>query len=462
MASAPNAPSLDPTDLSDRPASPCVLVVDDEEGMRSFLSRTLILRGWDVETAGSAEEGECKLAERHFDLIILDVALPGRSGLEWLTDLKNNNYVGDVILITAFADMDTAIGALRAGAADFVLKPFRVDQIVNSITRCIERSRLSRENFVLRRQLAERSAGSDEIIGKSEAINRLRQLLRRIAPTPSTVLIQGESGVGKELVARALHQLSSRTTRPFVAVNCAAIAADLIESELFGHVKGAFTGATEARNGLFYYAHGGTLFLDEIGELPLALQSRLLRVLEERRIRPVGTEQEVPVDVRVVVATNRNLKTEVAEGRFRQDLFYRLEVMTLTVPPLRSRAEDVPELAARFIEYLSLQLGLTPLTITPAMAQALMAYPWPGNVRELRNFVERSLLFGEFPLDDLVSDDELPASTEASASSHSLADMEKRHILTVLAQSQGNKSKAAELLGISRKTLDRKCHEWGL
>jgi DNA-binding NtrC family response regulator len=467
MASAPATPgTADHDDLSDRPANPSVLVVDDEEGMRSFLSRTLILRGWEVETAGSAEEGACKLEHQHFDLIILDVSLPGRSGLEWLVELKAANFAGDVILVTAFADMDTAIGALRAGAADFVLKPFRVDQIVNSVNRCLERTRLSRENFVLRRQLAERSADSGgEIIGKSEAIERLRQLVRRVAPTPSTVLIQGESGVGKELVARALHTLSPRAPRPFVAVNCAAIATDLIESELFGHVKGAFTGATEARNGLFYYAHGGTLFLDEIGELPLALQSRLLRVLEERRIRPVGTEQEVPVDVRVVVATNRNLKTEVAEGRFRQDLFYRLEVMTLTVPPLRHRKEDVPALAARFIERLSLQLGVAPLAIDDAMARALMAHDWPGNVRELRNFIERSLLFGEFPLDDIAGGETTSgevADADGDPDSALLAEVEKRHILAVLARCQGNKSKAAEQLGISRKTLDRKCHEWGL
>ena len=244
-------------------------------------------------------------------------------------------------------------------------------------------------------------------------------------------------------------------------MNCAAISADLIESELFGHVKGAFTGAKEARNGLFYYAHGGTLFLDEIGEFPLALQSKLLRVLEERKIRPVGTEHEVPVDVRVVAATNRDLKQEVAQCRFRQDLFYRLEVMTLTVPPLRQRAEDVPELAALFMDNLCVQLGVAPLLITPEVAHALSAYAWPGNVRELRNFVERSLLFGEFPLDSLGSDG---AAMEPAAAPPSLllAEVEKRHILAVLAQSNGSKARAADLLGVSRKTLDRKCAEWGV
>ena len=451
-------------EAADRPADPAVLVVEDEPGMRNFLSRTLALRGWQVDTAGSAEEGADKLLGRRFDLIILDIALPGRSGLDWLKALKGEEgCAADVILITAFADMETAIDALRAGAADFVLKPFRVDQILNSINRCFERSRLSRENFVLRRQLAERTSDRNEIVGQSPPIARLRALVQRVAPTPSTVLIQGESGVGKELVARALHQLSPRAEGPFVAVNCAAISADLIESELFGHVKGAFTGAKEARNGLFYYAHGGTLFLDEIGEFPLALQSKLLRVLEERRIRPVGTEHEVPVDVRLVAATNRDLKAEVAACRFRQDLYYRLEVMTLTVPPLRQRAEDVPPLAALFMDNLSVQLGVPPLLITPEVAGALKAHPWPGNVRELRNFVERSLLFGEFPLDTLTGPahgSATPATT--GPTSLLLADVEKQHILAVLAQCAGNKTRAADLLGVSRKTLDRKCAEWGV
>ncbi|NMG35144.1 response regulator [Azoarcus sp. TTM-91] len=444
-----------------------ILVVDDEQGMRSFLARALAMRGYAVELAGSAEEGAKKFEHTHFDLVILDIALPGKAGIEWLQDLKAEGFAGDVILITAFADMETAIDALRAGASDFILKPFRVDQIANAIKRCTERTRLSRENFLLRRQVAESARGDDGMVGASPAIARLRQILHRIAPTPSTVLIQGESGVGKEVVARALHQWSPRAEKPFVAVNCAAISAELIESELFGHVKGAFTGAREARNGLFHYAHGGTLFLDEIGELPLALQSRLLRVLEERRVRPVGAETEVPVDVRVLAATNRNLRAEVEAGRFREDLFYRLEVITLTVPPLRERAEDIPELGAAFMRQLSMQLGVPPLPVEPEVSARLMAYPWPGNVRELRNFVERSLLFGEFPLDSLGgsvagrSDAGAP-TPDPAASSLLLDEVEKRHILAVLEQCGGNKTRAAELLGVSRKTLERKCAEWAV
>jgi len=439
------------------------LVVDDEDGVRSFLIRALDRRGWRVLSAGSAEDGAELLEQEQVDLLILDIALPGRSGLDWLKELEEAGFPGEVVLMTAFADMNTAIDALRAGASDFILKPFRLEQIVAAIDRCFERAHLKRDNFLLRRQLEEPEGGTVGIIGGSEVIERLRALLRRVAPTPSTVLIQGESGVGKELVARSLHQLSQRAQRPFVPVNCAAISSELIEAELFGHVKGAFTGAKDARKGLFTYANGGTLFLDEIAEFPLPLQSKLLRVLEDRRIRPVGGEQELPVDVRVVAATNRDLKAEVAKGNFRQDLYYRLEVMTITVPPLRQRLDDVPDLAALFMANLSAQLSVEPLGLTPDALVRLQSYGWPGNVRELRNFIERSLLFGELPLDDL--GDQAEASPVVAApltDSLLMADVEKAHMLAMLTRCGGNKAKAAELLGLSRKTLDRKCAEWGV
>ena len=314
-----------------------VLVVDDEEGMRSFLHKTLAIRCGLVETAGSAEEGRTLFNRIHFDLIILDISLPGKSGVEWLDELREGGFQGDVILITAFADIDTAIHALRAGASDFILKPFRVDQILNAIRKCFDRARLLRENFVLRREVSELAGGIEGIVGCSDAMNRLCQMIMRVAATPSTVLLLGESGVGKEVAARALHSMSPRAQRPFVPVNCGAISPELIESELFGHAKGAFTGAVDAHHGLFYYAQGGTLFLDEIAELPLPLQSKLLRVLEDRMIRPVGSTREIPVDIRIVAATNRSLATEVKQGRFRQDLFYRLDVVNLTIPPLRRR-----------------------------------------------------------------------------------------------------------------------------
>jgi len=435
------------------------LVVDDEEGVRSFLSRALERRGWQVECAGSAEDGAAILETLQADLVVLDIALPGRSGLDWLNELEERGFPGEVVLMTAFADMNTAIDALRAGASDFILKPFRIEQIVSAIDRCFERATLKRDNFLLRRQLDDPDGGQGGIVGHSAVMERLRALLRRVAPTPSTVLIQGESGVGKELVARSLHQLSQRDQRPFVPVNCAAISSELIEAELFGHVRGAFTGAKESRKGLFTYANGGTLFLDEIAEFPLALQSKLLRVLEDRRIRPVGGEQEQPVDVRVVAATNRDLKAEVAKGTFRQDLYYRLEVMTITVPPLRQRLDDLPELVSLFMANLSAQLGVEPLGVTPEAQRRLRDYAWPGNVRELRNFIERSLLFGELPLDDLGP---LPDAASALTDSLLMADVEKAHILSVLTRSGGNKARAAELLGLSRKTLDRKCAEWGV
>ena len=447
-----------------------VLIVDDESGMVSFLQRSLAARcGW-VETAGSVEDAEGLLARRHFDLIVLDIALPGRSGVEWLHELRERGFAGDVILMTAYADLETAIDALRAGAADFLLKPFSVAQMLNAVQRCFERSSLRRENFILRRELAARSGGAIEgMIGVSAPIRAVCDRIKRIAPMPSTVLLQGESGTGKELAARALHRMSPRAEASFVPLNCAAISSELIESELFGHVKGAFTGATSGREGLFYYARGGTLFLDEIAELPLAAQARLLRVLEERTVRPVGSEQEVPVDVRVVAATHRDLATEVAAGRFRQDLYYRLKVVDVTLPPLRDRREDIPALLEYFVEQLAARLGVEVLVRDAAVHARLAGYDWPGNVRELRNYVERSLILGYFGDDfpDGHDDGEaavLPASTftgGAADADDSLAAIERRHILAMIETCSGNKAEAARRLGISRKTLDRKLALWG-
>ncbi|MCM2289508.1 MAG: sigma-54 dependent transcriptional regulator [Sulfuritalea sp.] len=454
-----------------------VLVVDDEPGMVSFLQRSLALRcGW-VATAGSVEEAADLLHRRHFDLIVLDIALPGRSGVEWLHQLRDQGFAGDVVLMTAYADLETAIDALRAGAADFLLKPFSVAQMLNAVKRCFERSSLRRENFVLRRELDQRDDSVEGMVGNSATIREVCARIKRIAPTPSTVLIHGESGTGKELAARALHRMSPRADGPFVPINCAAIAEDLIESELFGHVKGAFTGAAAGREGLFYYARGGTLFLDEISELPLLLQAKLLRVLEERKVRPVGSEQEVPVDVRVVVATNRNLLEEVAAGNFRRDLYYRLQVVEVLMPPLRERIEDLPDLVHYFIAQLSARLGVSDFACDTAVLDRLAHYSWPGNVRELKNLIERSLILG-YCADDFVFDEEAavsPAPTAGGTTSScaegitpdaggedSLAAIERRHILGVLENCKGNKSEAARRLGVSRKTLERKCAAWGV
>ncbi len=441
-----------------------ILVVDDEEGMRSFLERSLKARCGQVEAVADVANAARLMATLHFDLIVLDISLPGKSGIQWLYELRDSGFTGDVILITAFADMETAINALRGGASDFILKPFRVDQILNSIKRCFERAGLARENFVLRRELAELGAEVDGLVGHSPAIQQLCGLIKRIAPMPTTVLLQGESGTGKEVAARALHQMSPRAARPFVPVNCAAITAELIESELFGHVKGAFTGAVDSRNGLFYYAHGGTLFLDEIGELPLAMQTKLLRVLEERKVRPVGSEKEVPVDVRIIAATNRDLAGEVASGRFRRDLYFRLAVVDIAIPSLRSRTEDIADLASHFMSLLSAQLGVAPLPLPRRVLGEMLAYAWPGNVRELKNFVERSLIMGAFPMEALAAAGAFSGTATAEAGDASLgmtlAEVEKRHILRVLDAAEGNKSEAARRLGVSRKTLERKCFEW--
>lgn len=435
-----------------------VLIVDDEPGMQSFLQRALSARCGVAECAGSVEQARPMFERKRYDLIVLDIALPGCSGIDWLHELRQDGYAGDVVLMTAYADLDTAIDALRAGAADFLLKPFSLAVVLNAIQRCFERSRLARENFVLRREISTHAADIEGVVGKSELMLKFCDRLKRIAPTPATVLLTGESGTGKEVAARALHRMSSRVDGPFVPVNCAAISAELIESELFGHVKGAYTGAQQSREGLFYYARSGTLFLDEISELPLAAQAKLLRVLEERRIRPVGSEQEFAVDVRVVAATNRDLKVEVAARRFRQDLYYRLQVLEVTLPPLRERPEDIPLLVEHFVTQLTPTLGMPPLSLDPRTAARMADYDWPGNVRELRNLVERSLILGWF---DIGPEPEIGASANVTGD-ETLAAVEKRHILAVLAVCDGNKSEAGRRLGISRKTMDRKCQAWGI
>ncbi|OSZ62969.1 sigma-54-dependent Fis family transcriptional regulator [Hydrogenophaga sp. IBVHS2] len=433
-----------------------ILVVDDEPGMLSFLVKTLAPRCHFVMNASSAEDGAQWLKGHHVDLIILDISLPGKNGVTWLKELREQGYTGEVILITAFADLDTAIEALRAGASDFILKPFRVPQILNAVKQCYERARLKRENFVLRRAVAHAPGQVPGLIGPSAAMQHLRSWIDRVAAVDSTVLLQGESGTGKELVARELHVRSNRAGGPFVPVNCASVSPDLIESELFGHAKGAFTGAARARDGLFHYAQGGTLFLDEVAELPLSIQATLLRAIEDLKIRPVGSEQLVPLNLRVVAATNRRLQDEVAAGRFRKDLYFRLQVADLALPPLREHKDDIPALVAHFNALLAPTLGVEPLQVSAEEMAFLQQYDWPGNVRELRNLIERSLILGTLNVSALY-----PGRAPATPQVTDLHTLEKLHIQSVLDSVQGDKTRAAELLGVSRRTLERRVAEWG-
>ncbi|MFC5039452.1 sigma-54-dependent transcriptional regulator [Tianweitania sediminis] len=440
-------------------AQASILVVDDEPGMRNFLMRTLGPRCKQVEEAPNAEQASSKLDAQHFDVVILDNIMPGRNGLEWLVEQRRVGLFPDVILMTAFADLDTAIQALRAGVVDFVLKPFRSNQLLNSVARCLDRQRLRRENAVLRYELKSTSDHlllRDRLIGSSAAIAKVRETIARVAPLPMSILLTGQSGTGKEVAARSLHILSDRAQKPFVPVNCAAVPPDMIESELFGHLKGAFTGAESGREGLFLHAQGGTLFLDEIGELPLTLQSKLLRVLEDRRVRPVGSEREVPVDLRFIFATNADLKAAVDKGQFRADLYFRINVMQIHLPPLKDRDNDVQDLADLFMGKLSQQLGMPAVPMDDAVRRGLARYDWPGNVRELRNLVERVLILGRFP-----DEFDLPETQDDGApSSGSLADIERQHILAVLREANGDREEAARRLGISRKTIDRKVAAW--
>jgi len=457
---SPPGPERGPADrLSDGWQRSAVLIVDDEEGMRNFLGKTLERRCGHVMAAASAEEADALARAHRFDLVILDITLPGKSGITWLRELREQGYSGEVVLITAFADLETAIEALRAGASDFILKPFRVSQILNAVKHSLERSHLKRENWVLRRTLRQPVPPMAALLGDSAAMRTLRAALMRAAGVASTVLLTGESGTGKELAARALHHDSPRTRAPFVPLSCATMSPERIETELFGHAKGAFAGATKSRDGLFYYAQGGTLFLDEVAELPLPVQAALLRVLDDRRIRPVGSEQQLAVDVRIIAATNRRLAEEVAAGRVRNDLYYRLQVVEIALPPLREHKDDIPGLVAHFTQLLAPQLGVEPIDVSPAEMAYLCQYHWPGNVRELRNLIERSLILGSLNVSALYPGGTMPAVAEPQGPTD-LHELEKRHILAVLESVAGDKTRAAHLLGISRRTLERRCAEW--
>jgi two-component system NtrC family response regulator len=440
-------------------SSVAVLVVDDEPGMRNFLMRALENRCALLEVAGSAEEAEALRLRYHFDILLVDIRLPGLSGLEWLRQLREAGVRTHVIYMTAYADLNMAIEALRNGADDFIMKPFRTEQMFMAMQLALQKRQIIRENSLLRLQL-EQVKDDRGVVGDSDVIKDTLTLAQRVAPTLSNVLIHGETGTGKELFARAIHAMSKRNG-PFVPINCGTIAPELFESELFGHTQGAFVGAIQSREGLFLHAEGGTLFLDEVGELPANMQSKLLRVLEEKTIRQIGSEREIPINVRVIAATNRDLAEASANNLFREDLYYRLNVLPIHVPPLRDRREDIPGLVEHFFDVLSAEMRIAPIELMHTDWQRLSEYQWPGNVRELKNVIERTLLLGRLPADSMRStytDEELGPGGYPL---HWTADaVERAHIEAVLSSVNNNKSAAARILGVSRKTLERKQHLW--
>jgi two-component system, NtrC family, response regulator AtoC len=445
-----------------------VLLVDDDQSMVETLTKAMTRRGFAVSWKTSATEALQLLDEQDFDVVVTDLHMEGMNGFEFCERVTANRPDVPVVMITAFGSLDSAVSAMRAGAYDFITKPFDVEALRLTLSRAVQHRRL-RDEVKRLRQVVFDARGPDPMIGASTAIQKVKELIARVADADATLLITGESGTGKELVARAVHQRGRNSSGPFVAINCAAIPEALLESELFGHVKGAFTDARTPRQGLFLKANGGTLFLDEIGEMPLGMQPKLLRALQERMVRPIGGDTEIPYEARIITASNRDLETEVSERRFREDLFYRINVLRIDVPPLRLRGNDVLSLAQHFIKQCSHQTTKEVVGLSPAVAEKLMAYTWPGNVRELQNCIERAVAFtrfGELTVDDLPEKVRDYRSTDLSVPGvgpHDVLTMdevERRYITRVLKQLDGNKTMAADLLGVDRRTLYRKLERW--
>ncbi|HVY62637.1 MAG TPA: sigma-54 dependent transcriptional regulator [Planctomycetota bacterium] len=447
-----------------------ILIVDDDAAMCELVEMRLAHLGHEAASRRSGAEALLALEKEDFAAVVADLNMAGMTGLALCERIVANRPDVPVIVITAFGSLDTAVAAIRAGAYDFITKPFEVEALALALDRAARHRALREEVKRLRRAVAE-TARFDDMLGASTPMRRLFDLVERAAASEASVLGTGESGTGKELVARALHARSGRRAGPFLAVNCAALPEALLESELFGHVRGAFTDARAARTGLFLAASGGTLFLDEIGDMPLALQPKLLRALQERRIRPLGGEQEVDVDVRIVAATNRDLEGAIEEGRFRRDLYFRVNVINLDVPPLRDRAGDVLLLAQHFVERVAARSAKPVKGLSAAAAQRLASYAWPGNVRELQNCIERAVALTAY---EEVSVDDLPEKIRDYKSSHvllsaetaaelvPLEEVERRYILGVLETLAGNKTRAAKVLGLDRRTLHRKLVRWRL
>jgi DNA-binding NtrC family response regulator len=435
-----------------------VLVVEDEELMRSILRRLLMGEGYEVFTADSAEAALRIFPEHDIAATISDIKMAGMDGIELLGRIRAVDDTAPVIMMTAFSSVDSAVAALRKGAYDYVTKPFVNEDLLQTVKNAIAQRELFRENRALRREL-HREYNFSEIIGQTGGLQKVFDMVEKVADTETTVLISGESGTGKELIARSIHFNSARSARPFLAVNCGALPESLLESELFGHTKGAFTGAATDKKGLFRSADGGTLFLDEIGEMPLPLQVKLLRALQEREVTPVGASIPVGFDARIVAATNRDLEAEVAGSRFREDLFYRLNVIEIQIPPLRERRADIPLLVRHFLAKSARNQNRPAKAIDDEALAALQAYDWPGNVRELENAVERAFVLSG----DLIVNHDLPLKIGSSGQRENesdehptLEETEKRYVLEVLDSVGNDKVQAARILGIDLSTLYRK------
>ena len=463
------------------PARPLLLVVDDEPPILSLVVRYATAAGFEVVTATGGRQALDLLQQRPADVVMVDLRMPEINGLDVLREVRSRVPGCEVILMTGYADVQSAVEAIKLGARDYLAKPFEPDRLRDLLS-SVQQETKRRRNLIALEQAAAREVEFCGMIGRGPAMQEVFSLIRRLAPHLRSALITGETGVGKELVARALHQHGPRRDRRFVAVNCSAVVETLFESELFGHVRGAFTGAVDNKVGLFEAASGGMLFLDEIGELPQAMQAKLLRVLETGEVQRVGSHDTRRVDVSVIAATNRDLRAEVAAGRFRNDLFYRLAVVELKVPPLRERREDIPYLTAAMVKEFADRLKRPDLTLSIGAERLLMSAPWPGNVRELRNVFERACILAEThwitereiarSLAAAVDSADIAARTAASdippagvaglPAATSLSSLERDHIMRVLEQTKGNKQAAATVLGLSRRALYRRLHRYGL
>jgi len=448
-----------------------VLVVDDEDNMRHMLKVLLEEEGYQVQCARDGEEALHNLENESFDFVLCDIRMPKIDGPALLEQMKKRGLSATVIMMSAYGTMDTAIETMKKGAYDYIPKPFRTDEIILTLRKAEEREKLLRENVILKRAVATEYS-LDNIVTRNPQMIELLETIKKVAPYKSTILVTGESGTGKELIAKAVHYSSNRSEGPFIPINCGAIPETLLESELFGHAKGAFTDAVSTKKGLFEEATGGTIFLDEIGEIPPSLQVKLLRVLEEEQIRRVGDTQQIPVDVRIVTSTLRELNEDVKDGRFRSDLFYRLNVMNIHIPPLRDRREDIPVLVDRFIKANNEAMGKNIKGVDSEAMEILLAYSWEGNVRELENAIERAMTLAEGPqitkkdIPPYISENDEQGTLSIPDNELSIKKVgkyvEEILIRRALAQTEGNRTKAARILEISHRALLYKIKEYGI